>query len=82
MSEKNCTSLFVPKGFAHAYYSYENLNVIYYKISDYYKPGYEDGIIWNDKSFKINWPNKKPLLSAKDKKHGTFNAFKHKFKGL
>jgi len=82
LSEKNCTSLFIPKGFAHAYYSYEELNVIYYKISDYYKPGYEDGIIWNDKKFRINWPNKKPILSKKDKKHGTFDLFKQKYKGL
>ena len=75
LSEKNCTSLFIPKGFAHAYYSYEKLNVIYYKISDYYKPGYEDGIIWNDKNFKINWPTKKPLLSTKDKNHQTFETY-------
>ena len=75
LSEKNCTSLFVPKGFAHAYYSYEKLNIIYYKLSDYYKPGYEDGIIWNDKNFKINWPTKKPLLSTKDKNHQTFETY-------
>jgi len=75
LSEKNCTSLFIPKGFAHAYYSYEKLNIIYYKLSDYYKPGYEDGIIWNDKNFKINWPTKKPLLSTKDKNHQTFETY-------
>ena len=82
LSEKNCTSLFIPKGFAHAYYSFEKLNVIYYKISDYYKPGYEDGIIWSDKKFKIKWPNKKPILSLKDKKHGNFDTFEKKYKGL
>ena len=75
LSEKNCTSLFIPKGFAHAYYSYEKLNIIYYKLSDYYKPGYEDGIIWNDKNFKINWPTKKPLLSTKDKNNQTFETY-------
>jgi len=79
LSEKNCTSLFIPKGFAHAYYSYEKLNIIYYKLSDYYKPGYEDGIIWNDKNFKINWPIKKPLLSTKDKNHQTFDTYLKKY---
>jgi len=79
LSEKNCTSLFIPKGFAHAYYSYEKLNIIYYKLSDYYKPGYEDGIIWNDKNFKINWPTKKPLLSTKDKNHQTFDTYLKKY---
>jgi dTDP-4-dehydrorhamnose 3,5-epimerase len=82
LSEKNCTSLFIPKGFAHAYYSYEKLNVIYYKCSDYYKPDSEDGIIWNDNKIKIKWPTKKPIVSLKDKKHGTVETFQRKYKGL
>ena len=30
LSEKNCLSLYIPEGFAHAYYSYEKINIIYY----------------------------------------------------
>ena len=82
LSEKNCTSLFIPKGFAHAYYSYEKLNVIYYKCSNYYKPNNEDGIIWNDSKLKIKWPSKKPKISKKDKKHGSLILFRQKYKGL
>jgi dTDP-4-dehydrorhamnose 3,5-epimerase len=82
LSEKNCTSLFIPKGFAHAYYSYEKLNIIYYKCSYYYKPGSEDGIIWSDKTMKIRWPSKNPIVSKKDKNHETLNFFKNKYKGL
>ena len=29
LSEKNCLSLYIPEGFAHAYYSMSNLNIIY-----------------------------------------------------
>ena len=29
LSDKNCLSLYVPEGFAHAYYSYEKTNIIY-----------------------------------------------------
>ena len=54
LSEKNCKSLYIPEGFAHAYYSFSNLNIIYYKLSNYYHPEYEDGIIWNDKFLNIN----------------------------
>ena len=82
LSEKNCTSLYIPRGFAHAYYSYDNLNIMYYKLSDYYKPGCESGIIWNDKDLKILWPNKKPLISEKDKNWGTWKDFKKNFKYL
>ena len=82
LSEKNCKSLYIPEGFAHAYYSFSNLNIIYYKLSNYYHPEFEDGILWNDNSFKIKWPNKKPLVSKKDKKLKTFLAFKKIYKGL
>ena len=38
LSDKNCLSLYIPEGFAHAYYSYEKLNIVYYKLTNYYKP--------------------------------------------
>ena len=82
LSDKNCLSLFIPEGFAHAYYSYDKYNIIYYKLSNYYKPQFEDGIIWNDKSLKIKWPIKKPKVSKKDSKLQTFNNFCKKNKGL
>ena len=82
LSEKNCKSFYIPKGFAHAYYSYEKINIIYYKLSDYYKPGFEDGIIWNEKQINFTWPCKSPLLSKKDKNLGTFKDFKKEFGSL
>ena len=82
LTENNCKSLYIPEGFAHAYYSYSKLNIIYYKLSNYYHPEYEDGIIWNDKTQKIKWPNKKPVVSIKDKKLGTFLNFTKVYKGL
>ena len=41
---------------------------IYYKLSNYYYPQYEDGILWNDKYLKFRWPTKKPIVSKKDRK--------------
>ena len=82
LSDKNCKSLYIPEGFAHAYYSISNLNIIYYKLSNYYHPKYEDGIIWNDKSLKIKWPIKNPSVSKKDKSLRTLENFKKKYKYL
>jgi dTDP-4-dehydrorhamnose 3,5-epimerase len=82
LSEKNCTGLYIPAGFAHAYYNYEKINIIYYKLTNYYEPKYEDGIKWDDKVLKIKWPIKKPIISKKDKKLGTFIDFKNKYKCL
>ena len=82
LSANNCKSLYVPEGFAHAYYSFSKVNIIYYKLSNYYHPEYEDGILWNDKMLKNKWPTKKPLISNKDKKLKTFLNFKKIYKGL
>ena len=82
LSDKNCKSLYIPKGFAHAYYSFSKLNIIYYKLSNYYHPEYEDGILWNDKLIKAKWPTYHPVVSSKDKKLKTFLEFKRIYNGL
>ena len=81
LSKKNAIGLYIPAGFAHAYYSYDKENIIYYKLDNYYNPKYESGIIYNDPTIKISWPKKK-RISKKDKNLPTFNEFKKKFKNL
>ena len=81
-SEKNCLSLYIPKGFAHAYFSYEKLNVVYYKLTNYYKPQYEDGINLLDKKLKTNWPKKRFEISQKDKNLMSFDTFCKNYKFL
>ena len=75
LSDKNCLSLFIPRGFAHAYYSFEKTNIVYYKLTNYYKPQFESGVSLMDKKFKKNWPSKKFEISKKDKKLQTFDQF-------
>ena len=75
LSKENAVSLFIPRGFAHAYYSFEEENIIYYKLDNFYKPKYEHGIIHNDKKIKIKWPKRKMIVSKKDKKLKSFQNF-------
>tara|TARA_X000000950_G_scaffold272099_1_gene354201 strand:- start:27 stop:560 length:534 start_codon:yes stop_codon:yes gene_type:complete len=82
LSKKNALGLFIPRGFAHAYYSFEKENIIYYKLDNYYSPKFENGIIYNDKSIKIKWPKNNMSISPKDKRLITIDEFKLKFKGL
>ena len=82
LSEKNCLSLYVPEGFGHAYYSYEKLNIIYYKLTNYYKPKFEDGIIFDDRQLRIKWPKLKIVISKKDKKLRTLKDFISNYAGL
>ena len=82
LSENNCKSLYVPRGFAHAYFSMQKENVIYYNLSDYYYHKFEDGIYYNDKDINAKWPKTKLIVSKKDKLLGSFRDFKAKYKGL
>jgi dTDP-4-dehydrorhamnose 3,5-epimerase len=82
LSDKNFLSLYIPEGFAHAYYSYEKINIIYYKLTNYYKPQFESGINLLDKKLKINWPSKKLSISEKDKKLKSFKNFSESYKFL
>ena len=82
LSEKNCLGLYIPEGFAHAYFSYERTNVVYYKLTNYYKKKFESGINVMDPKLKIKWPKKNILISYKDKKQPSFENFKKNFKYL
>ena len=82
LSKENSLGLYIPAGFAHAYYSYDKENIIYYKLDNYYAPKFESGIIYNDPTLKIKWPKKKMKVSQKDKKLLTITEFKKKFKAL
>jgi dTDP-4-dehydrorhamnose 3,5-epimerase len=82
LSAHNCLSLYIPEGFAHAYYSYEKINIVYYKLSNYYKPKFESGINVLDENLKIKWPKKRYHISEKDQKLPSFEDFKKNYKFL
>ena len=80
LSKDNALGLYIPSGFAHAYYSFDNENIIYYKLDNYYAPKFESGIIYNDPYIKFKWPKKNLIVSMKDKKLPSFKEFKKKIK--
>ncbi len=72
LSEKNCTSVYIPEGFAHGFGGLDKENIVVYSCTNYrYKKG-ERGIIWNDKDLKIKWNISKPVISQKDKNNFSF----------
>ena len=68
-------SLFVPEGFAHGFLCLSKVCTLYYKCSNYRNKNSETTLKWNDKTLKIKWPVKKPILSKKDKKGISFEEF-------
>lgn len=70
LSEDNKKMLWVPPGFAHGFVVLSKQADFIYKCTDFYNPGDEYSLIWNDTSVSINWPieTDKISLSDKDKK--------------
>ena len=72
LSETKNTSLYIPEGFAHGFCSLSDKSILHYKCTNYQNKNSETGILWNDKDLKIKWPNRKFIVSKKDKKNITF----------
>lgn len=56
LSEKNKNQFFVPAGFAHGFLVLSDEAEFCYKVTDFYHPGDEGGIAWNDPEIGIKWP--------------------------
>tara|TARA_Y100000816_G_scaffold73743_1_gene49665 strand:+ start:694 stop:1212 length:519 start_codon:yes stop_codon:yes gene_type:complete len=67
LSEKNCTSVFIPPGFAHGFLTLKKENIICYSCTEYRSPIDERSLLYNDPKIKIKWPAKKLNISVKDK---------------
>lgn len=77
LSDENKKQLFVPRGFAHGYSVLEDNTIFSYKCDNIYYPKAEGGIMYNDKTLKIDWKltEDEIVLSDKDKELISFKDF-------
>ena len=75
LSDKNCTSIYMPPGFAHGLLGLDSENIVVYHCTQYRDKKSETGIKWNDKKINIKWPVKNPKISTKDSKNISFKNF-------
>ena len=77
LSAENKRQLWLPVGFAHGFLVVSQTAEVLYKATDYYAPGQERCILWNDPDLAINWElTATPVLSAKDQAGQLFKAAK------
>lgn len=56
LTPDNCTQLWVPAGFGHAFCTLKPDSVVCYKVTDYYSPECDRGVRWDDPAIGIEWP--------------------------
>ncbi len=69
LTPQNGRQLWIPSGFAHGFVTLLPDTVISYKVTNYYSPEHDGGILWNDPAIGIDWPvaETAAVLSAKDR---------------
>jgi len=66
LSADNRTALYVPDMFAHGNQALTDGAELLYLVGEYYTPGYERGIRYNDPAIGIEWPVPVTIVSDKD----------------
>jgi dTDP-4-dehydrorhamnose 3,5-epimerase len=79
LSAENKKMLFIPEGFAHGFQSLSDNCELLYHHSQFYKPGAEGGIKYNDPRINIKWTEPVTIISDRDNQHPLLDE---NFKGI
>lgn len=80
LTAENKKQFYIPEGFAHGFLVLSDEAEFCYKCTDFYRPGDEGGMAWDDAEIGIEWPiedGMKLIISEKDQK---WQGFKDTFK--
>jgi len=66
LSDENKHQIYIPPGFAHGFSVLSDRADVIYKCTDFYTPGDEYGVRWDDPELDIDWGVEHPVLSPKD----------------
>ena len=81
LSAENKKQFLVPKGFAHGFLVVSEFAEFCYKVTDFYHPNDEGGLMFNDKDIAVQWPIPEGMteadliLSDKDTKNPSFKEY-------
>lgn len=67
LTQENQWQLWIAPGLAHGFAVTSEIAHFHYKCTDFYCPGDEGAIRWNDPDINVAWPVRDPVLSGKDK---------------
>jgi len=74
LSADNRRALYVPDLFAHGYQALTDGAEALYQVSEFYTPGVEAGLRYDDPALAIEWPLAATVISDKDQSWPLLNA--------
>jgi len=74
LTEDNYRALYVPERFAHGYQALRDRTETSYQVGEFYMPGVEGGLLFNDPALGLSWPLPVSVMSEKDKQWTTFES--------
>ena len=72
LTQDNYKMLYIPENFAHGMITLQDNTEVTYLITQFYTPGAEGGIRWNDPAIGIHWPVSPSIITEKDKNYPDF----------
>lgn len=66
LTEDNHRAIYVPERFAHGYQVLQDKTETSYQVGEFYTPGSEGGLLYNDPRLKLSWPLPVSVISDKD----------------
>jgi dTDP-4-dehydrorhamnose 3,5-epimerase len=78
LSAQQGSSLYIPPGLAHGFYTVSDEALMVYHVTSAYAPAHDTGILWN--SAGIAWPDAQPILSERDSRFPTLAGFQSPFR--
>ena len=79
LTAENKKQFYIPEGFAHGFLVLSDTAEFCYKVTDFYHPGDEGGLAWNDPDIGVDWPipeGMELIISEKDQKWGGIRELK------
>ncbi|MBQ0041941.1 MAG: dTDP-4-dehydrorhamnose 3,5-epimerase [Lachnospiraceae bacterium] len=81
LSAENKKQFFIPKGFAHGFLVLSDYAEFCYKVTDFYHPNDEGGLLYSDPDIGVEWPipeGMELIMSDKDTKWGGIKEYTEK----
>lgn len=79
LSAENNRMIYIPEGFAHGFQTLQDNSALIYHHTEFYTPGAEGGIRYDDPLVDIRWTLPVTVVSQRDAGHPLLD---HKFKGI